>query len=158
MRPTGRTSSYPSLRPLGSQRGGYWSLAGWMGEQGSEDQHPRSLMLGEDRAHRCAGRCSVRPQARGPVLTVGVPPLCLHLPVLGVFPAGKAQAAPESAHHSRGIPISKHLRLEATSGLPGQTPQMEQAWSTPAQKQGTPWQTASSRPQRRSLEKRAFSS
>lgn len=56
---------------------------------------------------------SARRQGRGPVLTVGVPPLCLHLPILGVFSAGKAQAAPASAHPSGGIPISQHLQQEA---------------------------------------------
>lgn len=63
----------------------------------------------------------------GPVLTVGVPCLCLHLPIFGVLPAGKAQAAPESAYHPGAFPISKHLQLEVPWGdqvkIPNSTPQ-----------------------------------
>lgn len=69
---------------------------------------------------------SVRDGA-GPVLTVGVPCLCLHLPIFGVLPVGKAQAAPQSAYHPGGFPISKHLQLEVPWGdqvkIPNSTPQ-----------------------------------
>lgn len=50
----------------------------------------------------------------GPVLTVGVPCLCLHLPVLGVLPVGKAQGTPELACHPQGSPMSKLLQLDTT--------------------------------------------
>lgn len=61
--------------------------------------------------------------AWGPVLTVGVPRLCLHLPILGVLPAGE-DGSPESAQLSEQLPSLS--TSEATSELPGQIPHVEQ--------------------------------
>ena len=110
----------------------------WMEEQDSDDWHPGSLMPGstpsplpsasaKGRDHMCAG-------VGGAVLTVGVPRLCLHLPIFGVLPAGKAQAAPELASRSRAIPIPKHLQLEATRGDQVKIPKWEPALSGAAQR------------------------
>lgn len=68
------------------------------------------------------------PGEQGPILTVGVLPLCFHLPVLSIISVGKAQQFQSQSVTPETVPplsISSWSNL----GLPSQTARMEQPHS-----------------------------